>query len=70
MGELTDGQMYSPSLRLLTRGRFLQIATDMGGDKAPRKVDAGVRDILKIVDDLKPEDSGSYINYTGERLPF
>lgn len=48
----------------------LQIATDMGGPNAPRKVDEGIQEVLKVMHGVKPEDSGSFLNFTGEKVPF
>ena len=42
----------------------------MGGDAAPLHVSVGVSGILKVVNALKPEDSGKFINYKGEIVPW
>ena len=43
---------------------------DMGGSDAPLHVSVGVSGVLKVVTSLTHEDSGSFINFKGERLPW
>lgn len=44
------------------------VRTDMGGPGAPITPEESVRGLLKVIENLKMEDSGSFIEYTGTRL--
>ncbi|TFK87310.1 NAD(P)-binding protein [Polyporus arcularius HHB13444] len=46
------------------------LQTDMGGQNAALPVSVGVAGILKTVLSLKPEDSGQFFNFKGERVPW
>ena len=46
------------------------VKTSMGGDRAPLEVIESVRGMRSVVQDLRLEDSGSFIQYDGERLPW
>ncbi|KAI0715867.1 NAD(P)-binding protein [Cerioporus squamosus] len=46
------------------------LQTDMGGQAAEYPVSVGVAGILKTIDSLKPEDSGQFFNFKGERVPW
>ncbi|TFK81889.1 NAD(P)-binding protein [Polyporus arcularius HHB13444] len=46
------------------------LQTDMGGKNATHPVSVGVAGILKKVLSLKPEDSGQFFNFQGERVPW
>lgn len=44
------------------------LQTRMGGESAPTKVDVGVAGIVKILDNFKDEQNGTYIQYDGTPL--
>jgi len=44
--------------------------TDLGGKDAPLTAEEGVRGVLAVVRDLRPQDSGVFFDYKGERLPW
>lgn len=46
------------------------VQTDMGGGNAPLKPEASITALLKIIDNLKPEDTGKFYNYDGTLLPW
>ena len=46
------------------------VQTDMGGANAPLAVDASVGALLKVIDRLRPEDSGGFLNQRGEPFAF
>jgi len=46
------------------------VATDMGGSEAPLTPAESVTAIRALVDRLTPEDSGRYLQYDGEELPW
>jgi NAD(P)-dependent dehydrogenase (short-subunit alcohol dehydrogenase family) len=46
------------------------VQTDMGGSKAPLPVGRSVGGLRRVLDELKPADSGSFIRYNGERVPW
>jgi NAD(P)-dependent dehydrogenase (short-subunit alcohol dehydrogenase family) len=41
------------------------VRTDMGGTRAPLAVNESVAGMLKVIDGLKPGDSGRFLDYTG-----
>ncbi len=58
------------NLLCLSTGVLTQTSSDMGGKSAPLPVSVGVGGILKTVLSLKPEDSGQFFNFQGERVPW
>jgi len=44
------------------------VRTDMGGPGAPVTPEESVRGLLRVIENLKMEDSGSFIEYTGNKL--
>jgi NAD(P)-dependent dehydrogenase (short-subunit alcohol dehydrogenase family) len=46
------------------------VRTTQGGEDAPYPVEENVRSMRAVVDSLKPEDSGKYLNWKGEELPW
>ncbi len=46
------------------------VQTDMGGSNAPLKPPESIAALLKIIDGLKPEDTGKFFNYDGKILPW
>lgn len=46
------------------------VKTDMGGPSAPLTTEQSVAAMLKLLDGLKPGDSGKYFNYDGGTLPW
>ncbi len=46
------------------------VQTDMGGPNATTPVDVCVADMRKVLDTLKPSDSGIYVNHAGRHLPW
>ncbi|HEY8240176.1 MAG TPA: SDR family oxidoreductase [Kiritimatiellia bacterium] len=41
------------------------VRTDMGGPDAPRSVDSAVRSLVHLIEDLKPDDSGMFLDTRG-----
>jgi NAD(P)-dependent dehydrogenase (short-subunit alcohol dehydrogenase family) len=46
------------------------VKTDMGGAGAPTPVEESARNILRVIDSLEPDQTGAFLNYTGEAFPF
>lgn len=46
------------------------VATDMGGPAAPLSSTESVAGMLKVVEGLGPEDSGRFLSYLGETIPW
>jgi NAD(P)-dependent dehydrogenase (short-subunit alcohol dehydrogenase family) len=46
------------------------VKTDMGGDAAPLNPEDAVTGILKVVDQLSESDSGTFLQWNGETLPW
>lgn len=46
------------------------VKTDMGGPGAPLEPKASIAGLRKVIDGLQPADSGSFIDYSGMRLPW
>jgi NAD(P)-dependent dehydrogenase (short-subunit alcohol dehydrogenase family) len=46
------------------------VKTDMGGSGAPLSPRESVAGMRAVLDRLKPEDSGGFFHYDGERLPW
>ncbi|TFK89373.1 NAD(P)-binding protein [Polyporus arcularius HHB13444] len=46
------------------------LQTDLGGSNATYPVSVGVAGVLKTILSLKPEDSGQFFNFRGERVPW
>ncbi|MCC6284708.1 MAG: SDR family oxidoreductase [Phycisphaerales bacterium] len=46
------------------------VRTDMGGPSAPVTPEQSVSGMLALIDRLRPEDSGGYFAFDGERLPW
>ncbi|MGN6512975.1 MAG: SDR family oxidoreductase [Lysobacteraceae bacterium] len=44
------------------------VHTDMGGDKAPVAPRDSVAGLLRVIDGLRPEDSGRFLNWQGEAM--
>jgi len=44
------------------------VRTDMGGPGAPVTPEESVKGLIKVIENLKIEDSGSFIEYTGHKL--
>ena len=44
--------------------------SDLGGSAAPLEVEDSTNGVMNVLNSLKHEDSGSYINYEGIRLPW
>lgn len=47
-----------------------QILTDMGGPSAQIEVTDSVRPMLKLLQNLKQEESGLFLNREGKPLPY
>jgi NAD(P)-dependent dehydrogenase (short-subunit alcohol dehydrogenase family) len=41
------------------------VRTDMGGPNAPRSVESAVRSLVRLIEDLKPDDSGMFLDTRG-----
>ncbi|XP_026221952.1 SDR family oxidoreductase [Anabas testudineus] len=46
------------------------VSTDMGGAEAPLSPEESVSSILSVIGGLTEKDHGSFLNYTGEVLPW
>jgi NAD(P)-dependent dehydrogenase (short-subunit alcohol dehydrogenase family) len=46
------------------------VRTDMGGAGAPVSPEASVTGMRKVIDRIRPADSGKFFNYDGEPLPW
>lgn len=46
------------------------VQTDMGGPQAPLKAPESIRGIRSVIENLTPEDSGTYWGYDGKQLPW
>ncbi|XP_065205148.1 C-signal [Planococcus citri] len=46
------------------------LKTSMGGPQAPLSVDEAVPDIIKFIETLTPDKSGSFYSYDGKELPW
>uniref|UniRef100_A0A8C4WW44 C-factor n=1 Tax=Eptatretus burgeri TaxID=7764 RepID=A0A8C4WW44_EPTBU len=46
------------------------VRTDMGGQKAPLSVQESVASCLKVIKNLTIQDTGSFLSYDGEVLPW
>lgn len=46
------------------------VQTDMGGPSAPLTPEESVRGMLAVIEELRPEDRGRFIQWDGEELPW
>jgi NAD(P)-dependent dehydrogenase (short-subunit alcohol dehydrogenase family) len=46
------------------------VRTDMGGPRADLEVETSVRGMKKVIDALRPEDSGKFMAWDGRELPW
>jgi NAD(P)-dependent dehydrogenase (short-subunit alcohol dehydrogenase family) len=46
------------------------VKTDMGGAGAPTEVSDSAAGLIRVIDGLKPEDSGKCISFLGENVPW
>ena len=46
------------------------VQTDMGGQNATLTPEESIRGMLQVIDGLKPEDSGRFLNHKGDELPY
>ena len=46
------------------------VRTDMGGASAPLAVDASVAGLRKVIQGLKPADSGRFLSHDGSEIPW
>ena len=46
------------------------VRTDMGGPDAPLDVVESVRGMRHVIENLRPEDNGSFLTYAGERMEW
>jgi NAD(P)-dependent dehydrogenase (short-subunit alcohol dehydrogenase family) len=46
------------------------VQTDMGGPNAELTPDQSITGMRKVIDNLKPDDSGKFWNHDGEQLPW
>lgn len=46
------------------------VLTDMGGPDAVLDVETSVRGMKKVIDDLRPADSGRFLSWDGRELPW
>lgn len=46
------------------------VRTDMGGNKAPLAPEEAVRGMLHVIEQLQPEDGGTFLTWDGDTLPW
>jgi NAD(P)-dependent dehydrogenase (short-subunit alcohol dehydrogenase family) len=46
------------------------VKTDMGGSNAPLSIEDSVRGMIKVIANLSDGDSGKFLRYNGEELPW
>ena len=46
------------------------VKTDLGGPGAPMSVNESVAEMLSTIDKLQPSNSGSFLNYDGQTIPW
>uniref|UniRef100_A0A1A8G0G2 C-factor n=1 Tax=Nothobranchius korthausae TaxID=1143690 RepID=A0A1A8G0G2_9TELE len=46
------------------------VRTDMGGSEAPLSPEQSISSVLSVIGRLSEEDHGSFLSFTGERLPW
>jgi NAD(P)-dependent dehydrogenase (short-subunit alcohol dehydrogenase family) len=46
------------------------VQTDMGGPQAPLRPEQSVRGMLTLIDKLQPSDSGRFLDFDGQELPW
>jgi NAD(P)-dependent dehydrogenase (short-subunit alcohol dehydrogenase family) len=46
------------------------VRTDMGGESAPLSPEASVRGLRKIIEQIKPKDSGRFFSHDGSEIPW
>jgi NAD(P)-dependent dehydrogenase (short-subunit alcohol dehydrogenase family) len=46
------------------------VKTDMGGDNAPVERKDSIAGMLKVIENLTPEQNGSFIDFEGNQLPW
>ena len=46
------------------------VKTDMGGDNAKLEIPDSISQMIKVINDLNLTNSGSFVNYTGEKLEW
>jgi NAD(P)-dependent dehydrogenase (short-subunit alcohol dehydrogenase family) len=46
------------------------VRTDMGGAEAPIAPAESIAGMIRVIDGLRPEDSGRFLNFRGEELPW
>ena len=63
------------SIALADRGIVVSLSpgwvrTDMGGAGAPLKPEAAIASMLRVIDHLRPSDSGRFLSQNGETIPW
>jgi NAD(P)-dependent dehydrogenase (short-subunit alcohol dehydrogenase family) len=46
------------------------VATDMGGVSAPRTMDETLPELIRLIDGLTMDESGSFYNWDGKQFPW
>lgn len=46
------------------------VKTRMGGEKAPLTPEESIAGMLRVIDGLRPEQTGAFLDYKGETLPW
>ena len=46
------------------------VLTDMGGPNALITLETSVKGIISLMENLKAEDSGTFLNYAGHKIPL
>ena len=46
------------------------VQTDMGGEQAPLQAPQSVDGLLRVIDGLRPEDTGRFLDWQGEAMPW
>ena len=46
------------------------VQTDLGGSNAPLLPDESIRGMVKVIDGLSMQDSGKFLSWLGEEIPW
>ncbi len=46
------------------------VQTDMGGSAAPTTINKSATGLVRLIDELGPDDSGGFFDFTGKELPW
>ncbi|MEL6526163.1 MAG: SDR family oxidoreductase [Chloroflexota bacterium] len=67
--KVLSGMLHDDNVTVITTHPG-HVATDMGGSTAPVSPDDSAAGLLSIANDVTIADTGKFLNYTGESLPW